>query len=214
MAIALTQSKLSFVEWLQKVTLNKKFVPDDLTIYCLSRFLNVHILVYTKDFCWSTLLKQFKMDEDELYSKSDIRLVYVGHDMYVELKHIRQPKPKQPQPATPSITLPETKINKKSTKSKVTNRGDKPHSKPGKKLTLPPPLEPRPPRRNHRRIDYLQLNDGLEEPELTPVKSKRHKPNSPPPAMDPLHAGKQQIKNIETLQEKSNHNSIQTSYQT
>ena len=144
MAIALNQSKLSFAEWLQKVTLNENFVPDDLTIYCLSRFLNVHTLVYTKDFCWSTLLKQFKMDEDELYSKSDIKLVYVGHDMYVELKHIRQQKPKPPQPAVPSVTLPETKNNKKSTKSrkrktKVTNQGDKPHSKPGKKPTLPPP---------------------------------------------------------------------------
>ena len=144
MAIALNQSKLSFAEWVQKVTLNENFVPDDLTIYCLSRFLNVHTLVYTKDFCWSTLLKQFRMDEDELYSKSDIKLVYVGHDMYVELKHIRQQKPKPPQPAVPSVTLPETKNNKKSTKSqkcktKVTNQGDKPHSKPGKKPTLPPP---------------------------------------------------------------------------
>ena len=77
MAIVLNQSKLSFTEWLQKITLNEKFVPDDLTIYCLSRFLNVHTLVYTKDFCWSTLLKQFKMDQDELYS---VTFVWIPRD--------------------------------------------------------------------------------------------------------------------------------------
>ena len=88
MAIALNQSKLSFTQWLQKITLDEAFIPDDLTIYCLSRFLNIHTVVYTKDFCWSTLMKQFKMSEDELYTKSDVKLVYVGRDMYVELKHI------------------------------------------------------------------------------------------------------------------------------
>ena len=67
MAIALNQSKLSFTEWLQKITLNELFIPDHLTIYCLSRFLNVYMLVYTKDFSWSTLLNQFKMSEEELY---------------------------------------------------------------------------------------------------------------------------------------------------
>ena len=105
MAIALNQSKLSFTEWLQKITLNELFIPDDLTIYCLSRFLNVHTLVYTKDFCWSTLLNQFKMSEEELHEKSDIKLVYVGCNMYVELKHIRQPKPQPPRPIIPISDL-------------------------------------------------------------------------------------------------------------
>ena len=146
MAIALNQSKLSFAEWLQKITLNELFIPDDLTIYCLSRFLNVHTLVYTKDFCWSTLLNQFKMSEEELHEKSDIKLVYVGRNMYVELKHIRQPKPQPPRPITPISDLSDKKITNKNTKSrkiKVTNRGDKPRSKPSKKPTLPPPPEPR-----------------------------------------------------------------------
>ena len=93
MAIALNQSKLSFAEWLQKITMNELFILDNLTIYCLSRFLNVHTLVYTKDFCWSTLLNQFKMSEKELHEKSDIKLVYVGRNMYVELKHIGSQSP-------------------------------------------------------------------------------------------------------------------------
>ena len=36
MAIALNQSKLSFTEWLQKITLSESFILDDLMIYCLS----------------------------------------------------------------------------------------------------------------------------------------------------------------------------------
>ena len=112
MAIALNQRKLSFAEWLQKITLNELFIPDDLTIYCLSRFLNVHTLVYTKDFCWSTLLEQFKMSEEELHAKSNIKLIYVGRDMNVELKHICQPKPQPPGPVTPSSDLSDKKIRK------------------------------------------------------------------------------------------------------
>ena len=86
------------------------------------------------------------MSEEELHAKSDIKLVYVGRDMYVELKHIRQPRPQPPPgPVTPSSDLSDKKITKTNTKShkkKVTNRGDKPHSKPPKKPTLPSPPEP------------------------------------------------------------------------
>ena len=88
MAIALNQSNQTFTKWLQHITLNEEFVPDELMIYCLSRFLNVHTLVYTSNFCWSTLINQFKYDDDELYKKSDIWLVYVGHHVFAELKHI------------------------------------------------------------------------------------------------------------------------------
>ena len=91
MSIALNQSKQTFTEWLQCITLKEDFVPDELTIYCLSRFVNLHTLVYTMNFCWSMLSNQFKLSEDELYKKSDIKLIYVGYNMYVELKHIRQP---------------------------------------------------------------------------------------------------------------------------
>ena len=188
MAIALNQSKLSFTEWLQKITMNELFIPDDLMIYCLSRFLNVHTLVYTKDFCWSTLLNQFKMSEEELHEKSDIKFFYVGCNMYVELKHIRQPKPQPPRQIIPISDLSDKKNTKKNTKSrkkKVTNRGDKQRPKPSKKPSLPPPPETQHSERKRRRINYRQLNDGLEEPDTTPDKPKRQKPNSPPPQQGP-----------------------------
>ena len=151
MAIALNQSKQTFAKSLQCITLKDDFVPDELTIYCLSCFLNIHTLVYTSNFCWSTLMNQFKFDKDELYEKSDIKLVYVGHNTYAELKHIWQPRP-QPIPTVPTIppgTIPPGADNTKKRSSagkcgrKVTNRGDKPRSKEGRKST-PPPL-PHPP---------------------------------------------------------------------
>ena len=112
--------------------------------------------------------------------------------MFAELKHIRPPKP-QPTPTTPT-TSPGTDKARKRTSSgrhgkKVTNRGDKPWSKQSRKPTtppsLPPPPTPRPSRRSRRNIDYLQLNDGLEEPIVTSPKSRKKKPYSPLPRAGP-----------------------------
>ena len=186
MAIALNQSKQSFTEWLQHITMNEDYVPDELTIYCLSRFLNLHTLVYTTNFCWSTLMNQFKYDDEELYDKSDIRLIYCGHSMFAELKHICQPKP-QPVLATPVTPLDVEKSKKRTSagkrSKKVTYRGDKPctrqNRKPVTSPSLPPPPTPRPSRRSRRNIDYLQLNNGLEEPTVTSPKSKKMKPYHP-----------------------------------
>ena len=56
------------------------------------------------------------------------------------------------------------------------NRDDKPKNKQQNKSTVPapppPPPPPRPARRSHHKIDYLRLNDGLEEPEENSPKSK------------------------------------------
>ena len=144
MAIALNQSKQSFVEWLQSITLKDDFIPDELTIHCLSCFLNIHTLVYTSNFCWSMLMNQLKYNDDELYEKNDIRLVYVGHHMFAELKHIRQP---QTSPSVPNLSPGTDKSKKKSSSGrcnkKVINRGDKPRC--GHKATPPPPPLPTPP---------------------------------------------------------------------
>ena len=124
MAIALNQSKQTFTKWLQCITLNEDFIHDELTIYCLSWFLNIHTLVYTSNFCWSTLINQFKYDNNELYNKSDIRLVYVGHHMFAELKHIQQPKP-QPNRATPATPPDIDKARKRTSSGKHGKKGNK-----------------------------------------------------------------------------------------
>ena len=149
----MNQSKQTFAEWLQRITLKDDFVPDKLTIYCLCHFLNIHTLVYT-NFCWSSLMNQFKLNKDELYEKSDVKLMYIGHNRYVELKNIRQPRP-QPAPTVPTTPSSVNHIRKKMSSGrhgrKVTNRGNKPRSKQGRKSTpppLPPPPAPHPSRRN------------------------------------------------------------------
>ena len=188
MSIALNQSNQSLTAWLQKITMNDDFVPDELTLYCLARFTGHHTLVYTNDFCWSTLLNQFRLSEDALYERSKVKLVYVGHHMFIELKHIRLPKPSPPEPApTTKSVAKKQKPNKRS--KKVTSRGDKPKPKRTKKSgepirsMTPPPL--RPTRRNRKSIDYFKLNDGLDESVVESPKQKKHKPYSPPPRAGP-----------------------------
>ena len=186
MSIALNQSKQSLTEWLRKITMNDDFVPDELTLYCLARFTGHHALVYTNDFCWSTLLNQFRLSDDALYEKSKVKLVYVGHHMFVELKDIRIPKPIPPVPAQSSMSVcKKPKSNKRN--KKVTSRGDKPKRtrKSGEPIRPVTPLPPRPTRRNQKSVDYLKLNDGLDEPVIESPKQKRHKPYSPPPRAGP-----------------------------
>ena len=188
MSIALNQSNQSLTDWLKKLTMNDDFVPDELTLYCLARFTGHHALVYTNDFCWSTLLNQFRLSEDALYERSKVKLVYVGHHMFNELKDIRLPKPSPPEPAlTTKSVAKKQKRNKRS--KKVTSRGDKPKPKRTKKSVEPvgsmTPVPLRPTRRNRKNIDYFKLNDGLDEPVVESPKHKKQKPYSPPPRAGP-----------------------------
>ena len=186
MSITLNQSKQTLTGWLQQITMNDEFVPDELTLYCLARFTGHHVLVYTNDFCWSTLLNQFRLSEDALYERSKVKLVYVGHHMFTELKDIHLPRPTPSVPAqTPKSVANKPKPNKRS--KKVTTRGDKPKrtkksGEPIKSVTLQPP---RLPRRNRKSVDYFKLNDGLDEPVAESPKQKKLKPYSPPPRTGP-----------------------------
>ena len=186
MSIALNQGKQTLTGWLQQITINDEFVLDELTLYCLARFSGHHALVYTNDFCWSTLLNQFRLSEDALYERSKVKLVYVGHHMFTELKDIHLPNPTPPVPAqTPKSVANKPKPNKRS--KKVTSRGDKPKrtkksGEPIKSVTLQPP---RLPRQNRKSVDYFKLNDGLDEPVAESPKQKKRKLYSPPPRTGP-----------------------------
>ena len=166
--------------------MNDDFVLDELTLYCLAHFTGHHALVYTNDFCWSTLLNQFRLSEDALYERSKVKLVYVGHHMFIKLKDIRLPKLTSPVPAqTPKSVAKKPKPNKRS--KKVTNRGDKPKrtKKSGEPIRPVTPPPPRLTRRNRKSIDYLKFNDGLDEPVVESPKQKKHKPYLPPPRAGP-----------------------------
>ena len=183
MSIALNQSKQTLTGWLQQITMNDEFVPDELTLYCLARFTGHHALVYTNDFCWSTLLNQFRLSEDALYERSKVKLVYVGHHMFTELKDIHLPKPVPAQ--TPKSVAKKPKPNKRS--KKVTSRGDKPKrtKKSGEPIRSVTSQPPRLQRRNRKSVDYFNLNDGLDEPVAESPKQKKRKLYSPPPRAGP-----------------------------
>ena len=90
---------------------------NKLTLYCLARFTGHHALVYTNDFCWSTLLNQFHLSEDALYERSKVKLMYVGHHMFIELKDICLPKPTPSVPAqTPKSVTKKLKTKQKEQK--------------------------------------------------------------------------------------------------
>ena len=129
------------------------------------------------NFCWSM---QFKLTEDEWYEKSDVKLIYVGHQMYVKLKHIHQPWPQVSPPKVSSDDASKNKPGRSKRNTEVTDRGDKPKSKWKLKESKLPPLPPWPQRRSCHRIDYLELNDGLETPVVILPKPKHTKPYSPP----------------------------------
>ena len=67
----------------------------------------------------------------------------------------------------------------------MTSRSDIP--KRGKTSPSPSPLPPapRPARRSRCKINYLQLNDGLEDPVIASLKPRKQKPYSPPPRDGP-----------------------------
>ena len=134
------------------------------------------------NFCWLTLLNQFKLSDEALYEWSDVKLVYVGHHMFMEIKHIHQPKPQvSPPPTAPSTGESGKKKPRTGRKrKKVTSHRDIP--KLGKKSPSPSllPPAPQPTRRSRRKIDYLQLNDGLENPVIASPKPRKQKPYSPP----------------------------------
>ena len=99
----------------------------------------------------------------------------------IELKDIRLPKPTPPVPAqTPKSVAKKPKPNKRS--KKVTSSGDKPKrtKKSGEPIRPVTPPPPRPTRWNRKSIDYLKLNEGLDDPVVEFPKQKKNKPYSPP----------------------------------
>ena len=59
---------------------------DELFLFMLNRLHLRHTVVYTKTRPWSTICTCESMSDDQLYAKSDLLLVYLGQDVYGELK--------------------------------------------------------------------------------------------------------------------------------
>ena len=109
-SIPFRQQDLNITTWMQKV--EKDFTPvDEFALYCIGRTYNKHIIVLTAHEPWSTLSRQFQMSAQEVYAKSDIRLIYLRPGKYAEIRSNRES-------ATPlSSPVDTNKAGKPSSKS-------------------------------------------------------------------------------------------------
>ena len=72
-----------FTTWLSKVYEDN--YPDEMGIYCLSHLFTI---MFTSDYCWSTLENTITNTDQEVGDESDVKLVYLGTCKYGEIKEI------------------------------------------------------------------------------------------------------------------------------
>ena len=205
MSIAFGHKNLNIITWMSEVE-KDNYPADEFVIYSLCRLYDVHCILLTKHKPWSTISRQFSMAVEDVWAKSDLRLVMLELGCYGEIKNIRQP-PSAPPPPSTKNSAPQTTLTKRTPKdrgrpkaAKTTNRGNAPkpqkskavnrsHSSSGEKpRTLQETRDKkyglqtsRPVRQNRRKIDYCKLNDGIEDKVArSPSPKKRRK--SPLPA--------------------------------
>ena len=104
---------------------------DELALYCLSKVYNRHVKVYTSSYCWTTLHDQFTLSQEEIGNLCDVHLLYMGPGKFAKIKRIQPSTPRMPSSPAPLSSSRVTPINsvtpnkRRSSCSKVTNRGDK-----------------------------------------------------------------------------------------
>ena len=125
MSIAFGQKKLNVIAWMSNVE-KDDYPADEFVIYSLCRLYDVHCILMTKHEPWSTISRQFSMAIEDVWAKSDLRLVMLEPGCYGEIKNIRQP-PSAPPPSfisNPTQTTTPSKRASRSRKGKATNRGN------------------------------------------------------------------------------------------
>ena len=207
--IALDTKKTSFSEWFHESEKYKE--PDELVLYCLGKMMNKHVTIFNDSYVWTTLSKYDKYDYHEMMEKSAVNLIYLGERDYAFLKKKGtavcdpSPEPKTELTAKKCVTGRSRKpknldirVTKKVTcrtagKRKSTSPRD--HSKK-KVCTLAEARQERIPtssfstnnnlvsrgkRSSCKRINYLELNDGLDEnPEpISPKRKRRQQQYAP-----------------------------------
>ena len=205
MSIAFSQKKLNIASWITKVE-KDNYAADEFVLYSLCRLYDIHCILLTKFDPWSTISRQFSMTVEEVWAKSDLRLIFLEPGCYGEIKNIRQP-PTGPPPSSKSKEASVAPVKKqssgRSTPRKTTIRKDatRSRSKTGvgkkgddvdvdrvvnKSRTLQEARDnkygistSRPVRDTRKKIDYYKLNDGLDE-------SKDESPPPKKPRMNPL----------------------------
>ena len=85
--IVLGHKNLSFDDWLDYTARNKN-PADEIVIFCLAKMYSRHVVIYTASYCWSTLVRHFMYNEQEIHKHCDIRLILLGKFKYAHVHPI------------------------------------------------------------------------------------------------------------------------------
>ena len=196
--IALRNHEKSYAEWFRYV--DSRSGPDELALYSLSRKHGVQTAIYNKSYVWTTLADHVLRSDQEIYALCAVNLVFLDETTYGIIRDIRVPNPTDVQQTTPPGTAGRKKTTKKtcweSRRSKVVKNTEQKPKREKRSRTLsescqvtfgitPPPTVSRSVHSTRPTIDYLTLNDGLEDDEISSPKRKRrttYRPRSGPSA--------------------------------
>ena len=198
--IALDTKKTSFSEWFHDSEKYKE--PDELVLYCLGKMMNKHVTIFNDSYVWTTLSQYDKYDYHEMIEKRAVNLIYLGEcdNAFLKKKGTAvcdsSPEPKSELTAKLCATgrsrKPknlDTRVTKKVTcrtagKRKSTSPRDQNKKKactlakarqeciPISSFNTNNNLVVQGNHTSRKRINYLELNDGLDEnPE--PISPKR-----------------------------------------
>ena len=109
--IVLGHKGLNFNDWLD-YTARDKNPADEIAIFCLARMYSRHVVIYTSSYCWSTLMRHFTYNEQEIHKHCEIRLILLGKFKYAHVCPIRPPFGTIPKPFP-------TKVKEEDTKPKI-----------------------------------------------------------------------------------------------
>ena len=189
----LRAKKITFGDWFRSSEANRS--PDELIIYCLAKMSKRHTVIFNKSFPWSTLVNYISYTDSEIVERSTVLLIYVGVLNYA----IIQLKPKIPYDiGKPASTKKGRKSTKKRTPTKTTCRSSTRKVTSNTKKSTEVKTRTQPVRSRSRtlseqrhdrygignasssvnsrtrqkKVDYLKLNDGLEDPPETTMSPK------------------------------------------
>ena len=200
-SITLRNHERTYAEWFRYI--EEHSGPDELALYSLSRKYGIHTAVFNKSYVWTTLSEHIHRTDEEIFSLCGINLVFLGETTYGIIRKIRAPEVPPPDSkqnkANRAATIPPTgktgKITCRSNTKQPLKRG-RGHGRTRRKTahTLSESCEAnygisaqhtavRSTSRTRAQIDYLALNDGLEEETRPSPKRKKyvtHRPKGAP----------------------------------
>ena len=156
-----------------------------MALYCLSSKYGIHTAVYNKSYVWTTLSNHLLLSDTEIFERSGVHLIFLGHTHYRILREIKQPSPGRTLP--PITVTPDRKSSstqkgrckttcRKGTRNSATKTQCTPATRKKARTlsenrsqqygitdTTDSTTTSRSRRRSRCDIDYLSLNDGLEE---------------------------------------------------